>query len=217
MINIILTEDHPIVRNGIKLLLESQQNFCVIGEASNGKETLRLFRNNVIPDVLITDISMDDMDGLQLTEEIRSNYPQVKIMILSMIGQREFISNCFAKGANAYLLKKSSYEEMLFAINHVAKGGRYLCDELSMDLIENMNNIGLDLAGKTRLIDEIELSDRELEVLGLISEGLTNIEIANKLFLSKRTVEGHRQNLINKTKVKNSAALIKYAVKNGLI
>lgn len=218
MIKIILAEDHPIVRNGIKLLLESHEHFCVIGEASNGKETLELLKNEVIPDVLITDISMKEMDGKELTEHINTHYPDIKIIVLSMVGTTQLVSTCFEKGANGYLLKKVGYEELLFAINHVAKGGKYLCDELSMEFIESVQSIqAFNNHSNTAPLVEIDLSDRELEVLELISDGLTNIEIADKLFLSKRTVEGHRQNLINKTNVRNSAALVKYAFKNGLI
>ncbi|WP_410221488.1 response regulator [Pedobacter sp.] len=218
MIKIILAEDHPIVRNGIKLLLESQEHFCVIGEANNGKETIELLENKLIPDILITDIGMKEMDGKELTEYINIHYPDIKVIVLSMVGSTQLVSTCFEKGANGYLLKKVDYEELLFAIKHVAKGGKYLCDELSMEFIESVQHSpAFNTYSNTHLAEEIDLSDRELEVLELISDGLTNMEIADKLFLSKRTVEGHRQNLINKTNVRNSAALIKYAFKNGLI
>ncbi|MCJ0743414.1 response regulator [Pedobacter montanisoli] len=220
MIKIILAEDHPIVCNGIKLLLESQEHFCVIGEANNGKETIELLENKLIPDVLITDIGMKEMDGKELTEYINIHYPNIKIIVLSMVGSTQLVSTCFEKGANGYLLKKVDYEELLFAVKHVAKGGKYLCDELSMEFIESVQQNSSAFSNydnNTHLTEDICLSDRELEVLELISDGLTNTEIADKLFLSKRTVEGHRQNLINKTNVRNSAALIKYAFKNGLI
>src|SRR5690606_21654875 len=123
MINIILAEDHSVVRNGIKLLLESQPHFRVIGEATNGQEALELLKNNVVPDILITDISMDGMDGIELTKYITINYPAIKIVVLSMVGNSQFVFKCFENGASAYLLKKVSYEELLFAINHVSKGG----------------------------------------------------------------------------------------------
>lgn len=217
MKSIVLAEDHSVVRNGIKLILESQKQFCVIGEATNGHETLELLKKNIIPDIVITDINMEGMNGVELTQYISSHYPEVKVVVLSMMDDNQFIFKCFEKGAQAYLLKNISYDELLFAIQHVANGGRYLCESLSMTLIEKLRESSVNKNDVSLIIREIDLSDRELEVLTLIGEGYTNMEIADKLFLSKRTVEGHRQSLIDKTKVKNSAELIKFAVKNGLI
>lgn len=216
MKNIVLAEDHSIVRSGIKLLLESQSQFCVIGEATNGQETLELLKNNLIPDIIITDINMDGMDGIELTQYISTHYPEIKIIVLSMLDDNQFIFKCFENGAQAYLLKNMNYDELLLAIEHVSKGGKYLCEALSMNLIAKLKS-SIHTPDVSLIIKEADLSDRELEVLNLIGEGYTNLEIADKLFLSKRTVEGHRQSLIDKTKVKNSAELIKYAVKNGLI
>lgn len=219
MIKIILVEDHLVVRNGIKLLLDTQENMKVIAEANNGDEALAYLSENSIPDIIITDINMPGMDGIELTERLVELYSSIKVIVLSMLSNTQNVSQAFEKGAKGYLVKNVSYDELLFAINHIGNGGRYLCEELAMLLLERVNSqppiYGLE--EKDKLVADIDLSERELEVLQLISDGYTNVEIADRLFLSKRTVEGHRQNLIDKTGVKNSASLIKYAVVNRLV
>lgn len=219
MIKIILVEDHLVVRNGIKLLLDTQENMQVVAEANNGEEAITYLSKNSIPDIIITDINMPSMDGMELIEKLTELYPEIKVMVLTMLNNTQNVTVAFQKGAKGYLVKNVSYSELLFAIEHVGNGGRYLCEELSMLLLDRVidqsSTVGF-YEGEPVKVD-IELSERELEVLQLISDGYTNMEIADKLFLSKRTVEGHRQNLIIKTEMKNSASLIKYAVKNRLV
>ncbi|HZH55142.1 MAG TPA: response regulator transcription factor [Sphingobacteriaceae bacterium] len=217
MITIMLAEDHPIVRNGIKMLLDTQDNMRVIGEANNGREVLELLESGVMPDILMTDISMPEMDGVALTEVIAERFPAVKVIVLSMLNSTQNVAQAFHAGAQGYLVKNISYDEMLFAIQHIHRGRRYLCEELSMLLLDKLYKQSDLHAQSDKLIQEVDLSDRELEILQLIGEGFTNMEIADRLFLSKRTVEGHRQNLIDKTGARNSPELIKFAVKNGLI
>lgn len=217
MIKIILAEDHLVVRNGIKLLLESQSDLEVIAEASSGQEALDFLNSGIIPDLLITDISMAEMDGLELIDHLTMQYPDVKIIVLSMLNNSQYMLKAFEKGALGYLVKNVGYEELLFCIHHVFNGGRFLCEEVSMQMLDKLQDLPSMTYHLQELIEEIDLTDRELEVIELIGEGLTNLQIADKLFLSKRTVEGHRQNLLEKTKSKNTASLIKYAVKNGII
>ncbi len=217
MINIILAEDHLVVRNGIKLLIDSQDDLSVIGEANNGEEVLALLESGLKPDIVLSDISMNGMDGLQLVERLKSDYPDIKVVMLSMMNSSQHVFQAFDKGAKGYLVKNVGYDELLFAIQHIHIGGRYLCEELAMMLVDKLSDAPLSAVNVEDLMSEMDISERELEVLQLISEGYTNVEIADQLFLSKRTVEGHRQNLIDKTGVKNSAALIKLAVKSGLI
>src|SRR5690606_27083127 len=219
MIKIILAEDHLVVRNGIKLLLDTQENIQVIAEANNGQEAITYLEQNVIPDIIITDINMPGMDGIRLTEKLVEQYPTVKVIVLSMLNNTQNVSQAFEKGAKGYLVKNVSYDELLFSINYIANGGRYLCEELAMLLLERVMTQASGFANyeKDTAANDVELSERELEVLQLISEGYTNVEIADKLFLSKRTIEGHRQNLIGQAGVKNSASLIKYAVIHGLV
>lgn len=216
-VNILLVEDHELVRNGIKMLLESKDEYCVVAEASNGDQALTILSEQEHIDVVLTDINMDGMDGITLTQQITRNYPTIKVIILSMLADEEYVSQCFDVGAKAYLIKSSEYKELLFAITHVVNGGKYMCETVMMHMVQKVQETNKELTHSSELMKDLELSEREIEVLQLIGEGYTNNEIANKLFLSKRTVEGHRKNLIDKTHVKNSAQLVKYAVKNGLI
>lgn len=217
MITLLLAEDHPIVRNGIKMLLDTQENMHVIAEANHGREVIDLLESGVLPDIVLTDISMPEMDGIELTQIITERFPTVKVIVLSMLNNAQNLAQAFRMGAHGYLVKNISYEELLFAIEHVNRGRRYLCEELSMLLLDKLDKQSDLHSQSDRLIQEVDLSERELEILQLIGEGYTNMEIADRLFLSKRTVEGHRQNLIDKTGTRNSPELIKYAVKNGLI
>lgn len=213
---ILLAEDHLVVRNGIKLLLDSQLNFEVVADVGSGKEVLDLIAAGLEADVLVTDLDMDNIDGLQLIKELVKKNIGIRIVVLTMLEQEQYIANSFQLGAKAYLVKNVTPEEMLFCINHVAKGGRYLCEELTMRLVDKLINKE-EIESPKLDPAELSLSSRELEVLELLGEGLTNLEISQKLFLSKRTVEGHRQSLIDKTKSKNTPALIKFAIKNGLL
>ncbi|WP_313516597.1 response regulator transcription factor [Sphingobacterium sp.] len=215
-IKILLAEDHLVVRNGIKLLLNSQTNFNVVADVSNGMDALQTLSSDVEVDVVITDLGMNNLDGLQLIQEVTAKHPHIKVIVLTMLDCEQHMFKAFEYGAKGYLVKNVGSDELIFCINHVAQGGKYLCEELAMGFI----NSGIE---KNRSKDlefdpvALDLTSRELEVLELLGEGLTNLEISKKLFLSKRTVEGHRQNLIDKTKSKNTPALIKYAVLNGLI
>lgn len=217
MIKIILIEDHLVVRNGIKLLLESSEAFEVINEASNGVESLEILEQGILPDVVITDIDMPLMDGITLTGVLNKKYPAIKVIVLSMLHSTKQVIDAFNAGAKGYLLKNASYNELLFAVQHVAQGGRYVCGELSLLMIESLAVNAAQTYSHHVATHDLDLSDREVEVLQLISEGYTNLEIGDKLFLSKRTVEGHRQSLINKAQVKNSAELIKFAVQHQMV
>ncbi|WAC40163.1 response regulator transcription factor [Pedobacter sp. SL55] len=214
MIKIILAEDHNIVRNGIKLLLEADEQIKVLGEAINGLGVMKLLASNEV-DIIIADINMPEMDGMQLLREVKAKYPKIKVVMLSMHDHEKYVMEAFKNGGDGYLLKNISAEELIFAIKFVCRGYRYLCAELTMSLMDTM------LQSKKYLMtmsdNEIDFSLRELEILQLIAEGLTNLEMSEKLFLSKRTIEGHRQSLLDKTGSKNSAALIRYGVLHGLI
>ncbi|MEI2273384.1 response regulator transcription factor [Sphingobacterium sp. ML3W] len=219
MIKILLVEDHMVVRNGIKLLLESQDSFEVVGEASNGKEALDYLQSNPdsVPDIILTDISMEEMDGIALLRVLYKQYGNIKVVILSMLNQINYVIEGFEYGLMGYLVKNIGYNELLFALNHIAAGGRYMSEEISMLLLEHIRSGQRYAQHPIGSRADFEISERELEVLGLIAEGYTNIEIADKIFLSKRTVEGHRQNLIDKAGVKNTAHLVKFAFENGIL
>jgi DNA-binding NarL/FixJ family response regulator len=215
-IRILLAEDHLVVRNGIKLLLNSQSDLNVVADVNSGKEALEILNSGLEVDIVITDLGMHNIDGLQLIQEVSDRFPKLKVIVLTMLDCEQHVIKAFEYGAKGYLVKNVGSDELIFSIMHVSKGGRYLCEDLTMSFIQS----GIErLKGKNFEIEpiELDLTSRELEVLELLGEGYTNLEISKKLFLSKRTVEGHRQNLIDKTKSKNTPALIKFAVLNGLI
>lgn len=215
MIRILLAEDHNIVRNGICMLLECEKDISIVAQAANGKQALDLLQDNVETDIILADINMPEMDGISLLKELKKLNSTVKIIILSMHDNEKYISQSFQEGAEGYLLKSVSADELIFAIKHVHNGSKYICAELSMNMLDR-----LFLNGQPHLVNEnstIEFSLREIEVLHLIAEGLTNVEISDKLFISKRTVEGHRQALINKTGARNTAALVRFTILNGIL
>ncbi|MBG6233464.1 DNA-binding NarL/FixJ family response regulator [Pedobacter sp. CAN_A7] len=215
MLNVILAEDHNIVRNGIKMLLEMDKSINVVGEAMNGLEALEMVQKGMVVDIVLADINMPEIDGIALISKIKSINQNIKVMILSMMDNEKYVAQSFMEGASAYLLKSVSADELIFSIKHVASGNKYLCTELSIRQLDrliqksNMEYGGVDISKN--------FSMREIDVLHLIAEGLTNSEMSDRLFISKRTVEGHRQSLIEKTGSRNTAALIKYAVLNGIV
>ena len=215
MIQVLLAEDHNIVRNGIKMLLGSDKEIHVAGEATNGKEALDFISGNEGIDVILADINMPELDGISLIKEAHKLKPDIKVVILSMHDNDKYVSQAFQEGASGYLLKSVSADEMIFSLKHVKAGGKYLCSELSIKMLEKLSQKSVNSVSEN--VSNIEFSMREIEVLHLIADGLTNSEMSEKLFLSKRTIEGHRQSLIEKTGSKNTAALIRYAVLNGII
>ncbi|RVU02447.1 response regulator transcription factor [Mucilaginibacter limnophilus] len=215
MINILLAEDHNVVRNGIKSLLEKQTNLNVTGEAVNATETIQLLKSGTEVDILLTDINMPGSNGFELSEQVKLLYPDIKIVVLTMLDSEKHVIKAFKSGASGYLLKNVTAEEMLFAIQHVYTNARYLCIELSLRLLDRL--LYLPNVPEFDNNHHVEFSERELEALELIAQGLTNEEIASKLFTSKRTVEGYRKNMLQKTGTANTAALIRYAIRNKII
>lgn len=235
--NIVLAENHKIVRMGLKVIVESIENFNIAGEATNGQEVFDLLNLVKKVDLVLADMNLPMTNGISLTKEVANLYPDLKIIILSTLDHDDSIRNAFSEGASGYLLKNVSSEELIFAINQVHAGKRYLSSEITSLLLDKLmetpipdQGVGLEnlftSPSKDHDMSEmitikqptnIELSPRELEVLNLTAQGLTNQEISEQLFLSKRTIEGHRQSLIEKTGSKNTAALIRYSVLAGLI
>ncbi len=207
MIKIIIADDHSIIRDGLKAMLEKNAAFEVVGEAANGKELIDLI-GKISCDVICTDISMPVMDGVEATKYLTKKFPRIKIICLSMHEQIDYIKKMIDAGAVGYIFKDSSKEELEKAIETVHAGKKYFNQKLFDILLSSE---------KSHADGEIVLSDREKEILKLISEEYTNAEIAEKLFLSVRTVDTHRQNLLQKLNVKNTAGLVKYAIKSGLL
>ncbi len=212
---IILAEDHNIVRNGIRMLLESQGEITVVAEATNGLEVIEYLSEGGSADIVITDINMPEMDGISLIGQLRTLSPATRVVMLSMLDNEKYVAQAFIEGARGYLLKNVGEEELIFALRYVAGGGKYLCAELAERLLDRLIQTTVHQPEPNG--QHIDFSLREMEVLHLIAEGFTNSEMAEKLFLSKRTIEGHRQALIDKTGAKNTAALIRFALVNGFI
>ena len=214
MISVLLAEDHTIVRKGLRSLLDNEPNIKVMGEAANGKEAIRILEEGTKVNLIVADLNMPGMPGNEFIKYLKSNFPSLKIIILSMSDNDKHVSEAFRAGADCYLLKNVSKDELIFAIRHVMAGGQYICAELSLRMFAKLSSQELAQTDADAFTD---FTKRELEVLKLIAEGYTNNEIADKLFTSRRTVEGHRQSLIEKTGVSNSAALIMHAFRNGII
>ncbi|WP_207535915.1 LuxR C-terminal-related transcriptional regulator [Desertivirga arenae] len=211
MINIFIVEDQSNAQDGIKSIVEKEPGFKVIGEAKNDEEAINKLSEAGGANVVLTSVNQIDQDTISLLEGIKERYPENKLICLTSLEDQKYISKAFKAGVSGYLLKTISQDEMIFAVKHIAAGEKYICSELSIKLVQHL----IHAPYSSNL--QVELSRRESEVLGLIAEGFTNNEIANKLFTSRRTVEGHRQNLLDKTNTRNTAALIRFAVKNGLV
>jgi two-component system response regulator NreC len=215
MIQILLVEDHNIVRNGIMTMLNAQEDISIAAECASASEALNELEQGLQVDLILTDINMPGMDGLSFTAHVTQKYPGIKVLILSMYDQDDYINQAFKKGAKGYVLKNVGPEELIFGIRQIiSRDERYICSELSLKLLDRQLRLS-EIAIPENI--DFDFSSRELEILRLVAEGFTNIEIAEQLNTSKRTVEGHRQNLIDKTGVRNSIALIRFAIINGLI
>jgi DNA-binding NarL/FixJ family response regulator len=213
MIKILLADDHSIVRNDIRNFLEKENNIEIVGEARNADEIFRLLIT-VSPHILLADVNISGINGIEIAAKLKNENSLVKVMLLTTADSQQYINNAFKVGAAAYLSKNITAEELLFAITQVYAGNRYLSSALSLRLLD------LFVSTKFREFEydaNIQFSERELTILKLMSDGHTNQEIADHLFTSKRTVEGHRQAMIDKTGVRNTAALISFAMYQKLL
>lgn len=217
---IILADDHSLVRDGIRALLESESDLEVIGEVSNGKEALAMVAEKR-PDLLIIDIRMPEMNGIDAVKEINKNKIPVKSIILSMHDSEEYILQSVSAGASGYLLKDTGKTEFIKAIHMVRDGGKYYSGDISNVLVNNLLNPSKENNGNgTKMVqgkNPFELTNKELKVLELVLSGLTNKQISEKLQNSKRTIETHRFNLMRKMEVNNLMDLSKKARSNNLV
>ena len=212
MPNILLADDHNIVRQGLRALLQSEPHFSLVGEAGDGIEAVRL-AERLKPDVLITDVMMPGLNGLEVTRQVTKSLPLTRIIILSMYTNDAYVFEAFKNGALAYVLKDSQAADLIQAVREVIAGRRYLSPPLSeralelyMRRVESVPDDPYEL-----------LTSREREVLQMVAEGRTSGEIANRLFISPRTAEGHRANLMRKLGLQNNADLIRFALKRGIL
>ncbi len=208
-IRILIIDDHQLFRNGLKILLNSYPDFEVAGEASNGEEFLNLIKS-VRAEIALMDINMPEMDGIEATRKGLKVCPEINIIALSMYGEEEYYYKMVDAGAKGFLLKDSDISEVREAIMTVMKGGSYFSQELLYHVIQKIKH-------REHESKSANLSKREKEILLKICEGLSNQQIADTLFISKRTVDKHRANLLSKTNSKNTASLILFVIRNKLI
>ena len=211
---VILVDDHQLIRMGIKALLSSENDIDVIGEVNSVKDVFKTLDANK-PDIVLMDISLDDGDGILITKDICDNYKNIKVIMLSMHVKEDFIQRSLKAVASGYILKDSPKEELIRAIKEVDKGGKYFASEVSQLMVSSYVVKAGDFTDKRR--KNTGLTNREVEVIRLLSDGLSNQKIAIQLGISHRTVDTHRTNIMQKVKVKNVAELVKYAILNKLI
>jgi len=211
MIRVLVVDDHAILRDGIRSLLESQEDIVVVGEAGDGTEAIELV-GELLPDLVLMDISMPKTNGLEATKKIKERFPQVKVLILTQHDNREYIAPALGAGASGYVLKRSGRREMLNAIRQINEQGAYLTSSITQEVIQEYSHNGRN--GKE---DKPSLTDRERQVLQLIVEGKSNKEIALSLGISPKTVSVHRTNIMSKLGVQNTVELIRFATNNPLL
>jgi len=207
-VKILLVDDHRLFREGLKGLLENLSFVEVVFEAENGLECIAKL-NAAMPDVVFMDIEMPGMDGIETTRRAVELYPNIRIIALSMYGDENYYTGMITAGAKGFVLKNSGFRDVEQAIVSVMEGNNFISQDILNRLIR-----GFGVKNKPKSND---LTEREVEVLYHICKGLSNQEIAEVLFLSKRTVDKHRENLLSKTGVKNTAGLVIFAVKNGIV
>ena len=212
IIKIVLADDHTIVRQGLRSILEQQAGINVVAEAANGREAVRL-TEQLKPDVVVMDFGMPDLNGLEATRQIMQRVPDTRVLILTRHADQEYVKSILKAGASGYLVKKSAVEELVIAIQAVQRGDSYLDPSISTSIIKEY----LDpIAGESKTL-EIKLTSRQYEVLQLIAEGHPNREIASRLNISVKTVENHRANIMKSLDLHSTADLIQYAIRKGII
>jgi DNA-binding NarL/FixJ family response regulator len=207
---IIIVDDHTLFRNGLRILINNMDDYQVVAEAANGKQFLDLIDKDV-PDLVLLDINMPVMDGIEAATLAHEKFPELKIITLSMYGEEDYYYKMVNAGVKGFVLKNSDIKEVKAALDVVYDGGSFFSSELLQNLVNSLKS-----SPKSKEF-HAELSEREMEILILICQGLSNQEIGDKLFISKRTVDKHRANILEKSESKNTAQLVVYAIKNKLV
>jgi DNA-binding NarL/FixJ family response regulator len=214
-IRLILVDDHQLVRTGIANLLSGEPGFEIIGEAADAKELFSLLGQSQ-PDITVLDIALPGMSGIEITKKLHNDFPGIRILILSMHTSEEFIFNAINSGARGYLPKNTSRKELIEAIYAINRGEEYFAESISnvilKSYIKKAKSDSTDVES-----DENLLSKREIEVLKLFAEGMTNQEIADKLFISIRTVESHKNHIMARLELKTTVDLVKFAIRNNIV
>jgi DNA-binding NarL/FixJ family response regulator len=206
-----VVDDHPIMIDGIIALLSESTKFKIVAETSFPDKVLEMIRNQPV-EILITDISMPKITGLELTKMVKSQFPEVKVLALSMHGDRQTISEMLEAGISGYVLKNTGKTELVEALERISGGGMFFSQDVSTELLKP------NVQSKLQVLEaEVKLTSRELEIVQLIANELSNAQIGEKLFISERTVETHRKNIFHKTKTKSVAGLVRFAIETGIV
>ena len=212
MMNIIIVDDHAVVRQSLKKLLELENDFKIVGEAGDGLEAIHTIEQ-LQPDIVVIDLMLVGMNGIEVTRQVAKHSPKTAVVILSMYGNDGYVYEALHAGAKAYVLKESTSDQLVKAIREAAVGHRYLSPPLSERSIENYAKKAESSGGAPH----DTLTNREREVLYMAAQGLTNVEIANQLFISRRTVEVHRSSMMQKLGLSTQTDLIRYALQHGIL
>lgn len=212
-VKILIADDHAMIRDGVRSLLSRNKEWSVVGEASNGEQAIT-FYNTLEPDLMILDISMPEKNGMEVAKHILSQHTNAKIIILSMFEDEDYISKCMETGVMGYVVKSETGDELEKAVQTVLRGQNYFSSLVQTVIFKKYST---NISKKKTVEPDVRLTAREVEIVKLIGEGLTSHQMADKLFISPRTVETHRANLMKKVGVKNSIELVKKVEKMGLI
>ena len=210
-IRILIADDHGLMRAGLHAMLEDESDVEVVGEAASGEEVLHL-AGELRPDIVLLDINMPGIDGIETTRRLRISYPQTRVLILTVYAEESLLREAIQAGASGYIIKRAAEEELITAIQAISRGDIYIHPAITRFLLKELNP---DTKPKNDALHE--LTPREVEVMGYIIRGFTNRQIAEALYISTRTVEGHRASLFSKLGIKNRVELVEYAEKKGLM
>jgi len=210
-IKVFILDDHQMLIDGLKALLLNEKEFEISGTATSGKKALEMIGENV-PDIVLSDINMPEMDGIAFTREVRKKHPAVKVLALSMFGEKSTISEILDAGASGYILKNTGKEELINALLKISTGGMFFSDEISAEMMKSISE-----RGQKKEEEKVHFTEREKEIIKLIAKEYSNARIGETLFISERTVETHRKNIFRKANTKTVVGLIRFAIENKLI
>jgi len=208
-IKVFILDDHQMLIDGLTALLINEKEFEICGTANSAKTALEQIEKNT-PDIVLSDINMPEMDGIAFTREVKKNHPGIKVLALSMFGEKSTISEILDAGASGYILKNTGKEELISALMKVSAGGMFFSDEISAEMMKAMSERG-------QKEEKVHLTEREKEIINLIAKEYSNAQIGEALFISERTVETHRKNIFRKANTKTVVGLMKFAIENKLI
>ena len=215
-IKVLLADDHSIVRDGLKALLDEDPIVDIVGEAANGKQVITFCEEHK-PNVILMDINMPEMNGIEATRAVVSSFPDVRVLVMSMFGDQKFISEALEAGAMGYMMKNVGKDALIEGIQTVHEGKSYFTRDVSEIMMAKYMKSSSVKSPDNLVYNVADLTRREKEIIKLVADEMTNLVIGDKLFISSRTVETHRRNILKKLGIKNTAGLIKFAVENNLL